>query len=32
MILHAKADDGSQPTGNAGAWIGQGVIGIDQNK
>ncbi len=28
LIIHAKPDDGSQPTGNAGARIGQGVIGI----
>lgn len=29
VIIHAKADDGGQPTGNAGARIGFGVIGID---
>ena len=28
MIIHAQGDDGGQPTGNAGARIGQGVIGI----
>ena len=28
MILHAKPDDGGQPTGNAGARVGAGVIGI----
>lgn len=28
VIVHAKPDDGSQPTGNAGARIGQGVIGL----
>ena len=28
VIIHAKADDGGQPTGNAGARIGHGVIGI----
>ena len=28
MIIHAKVDDGGQPTGNAGARIAQGVIGI----
>ena len=32
MILHAKEDDGSQPTGAAGARIAQGVIGVDQAK
>jgi Cu-Zn family superoxide dismutase len=26
MIVHAKVDDGSQPTGNAGARIGCGII------
>jgi Cu-Zn family superoxide dismutase len=29
VIIHAKADDGGQPTGNAGGRIGFGVIGID---
>jgi len=28
VIVHAKADDGGQPTGNAGARIAQGTIGI----
>lgn len=28
IIVHAGADDGGQPTGNAGARIAQGVIGI----
>ena len=28
VIVHAKTDDGGQPTGNAGARIGQGVIGL----
>ena len=28
IIVHAKADDGGQPTGNAGARVGIGVIGI----
>lgn len=27
VIIHAKPDDGGQPTGNAGARIGYGVIG-----
>lgn len=27
VVVHAKTDDGSQPTGNAGARIGCGVIG-----
>lgn len=29
IIIHAKPDDWSQPTGNAGARIAYGVIGID---
>jgi Cu-Zn family superoxide dismutase len=29
IIIHAKEDDWSQPTGNAGARIAYGVIGID---
>ena len=28
IIVHAQPDDGGQPTGNAGARIAQGVIGI----
>jgi Cu-Zn family superoxide dismutase len=28
VIVHAKADDGSQPVGNAGGRIGCGVIGL----
>ncbi len=32
MIIHAKSDDGGQPTGNAGARIGQGVIGIASSR
>ena len=28
IIIHAKEDDGGQPSGNAGARIGMGVIGI----
>lgn len=28
MIIHAGPDDGGQPTGNAGARIAQGVIGV----
>lgn len=28
VIIHAQPDDFGQPTGNAGARIGQGVIGI----
>jgi Cu-Zn family superoxide dismutase len=28
IIVHAEADDGGQPVGNAGARISQGVIGI----
>ena len=28
VIVHAKADDGSQPVGNAGGRIGCGVIGV----
>ncbi len=27
VIIHAKADDGGQPTGNAGARVSQGTIG-----
>jgi len=29
IIIHAKPDDWSQPTGNAGARMAYGVIGID---
>jgi superoxide dismutase, Cu-Zn family len=32
VIVHAKEDDGSQPTGNAGGRIGCGVIGIAKAK
>ncbi|MFA7234568.1 MAG: superoxide dismutase family protein [Terrimicrobiaceae bacterium] len=28
VVVHAKADDGSQPSGNAGARIAVGVIGV----
>jgi Cu-Zn family superoxide dismutase len=28
VIIHAQKDDGSQPTGNAGARTGGGVIGV----
>lgn len=28
VIIHAKVDDGGQPTGNAGDRIAQGVIGV----
>ena len=28
IVIHAKPDDGGQPTGNAGARIGFGVIGV----
>jgi Cu-Zn family superoxide dismutase len=28
LIVHAKADDYSQPTGNAGGRVAQGVIGV----
>jgi len=31
VIVHAKADDGGQPTGNAGDRIGAGVIGISKD-
>jgi Cu-Zn family superoxide dismutase len=32
VIVHAKPDDFSQPTGNAGGRIGIGVIGVAQVK
>src|ERR1035437_9467605 len=32
VIIHANADDGAQPGGNAGGRVGQGVIGIAQAK
>ena len=32
VIVHAKPDDFSQPTGNAGGRIGMGVIGVAQVK
>jgi Cu-Zn family superoxide dismutase len=32
MILHSQEDDGGQPTGNAGARIAQGVIGVSSEK
>ena len=32
IVVHAKKDDGGQPTGNAGARIGFGVIGIANPK
>ena len=31
LIIHAKLDDGGQPTGNAGARVAIGVIGIATN-
>lgn len=31
VIIHAKEDDGGQPTGNAGDRIGAGVIGISKD-
>lgn len=30
VVVHAKKDDGGQPTGNAGPRIGIGVIGLDE--
>lgn len=32
IIIHAKKDDGGQPTGNAGDRIGMGVIGVAKVK
>ncbi|MBB6430146.1 superoxide dismutase family protein [Algisphaera agarilytica] len=32
VIIHAQPDDGGQPTGNAGARISQGVIGVANTK
>jgi len=31
VVVHAKADDGGQPSGNAGDRIGAGVIGISKD-
>lgn len=31
LVIHAKTDDGGQPTGNAGARVAVGVIGIAKN-
>jgi superoxide dismutase, Cu-Zn family len=31
VIVHAKPDDGGQPTGNAGDRIGAGVIGLSKD-
>lgn len=31
VIVHSKADDGSQPSGNAGDRIGAGVIGLSKD-
>ena len=31
VIIHAKTDDGGQPTGNAGPRISMGVIGVAKN-
>ncbi len=31
VIIHAKIDDGGQPTGNAGSRIAMGVIGVAKN-
>jgi Cu-Zn family superoxide dismutase len=32
VIVHGKRDDGGQPTGNAGARIAQGVVGMQGEK
>jgi superoxide dismutase, Cu-Zn family len=32
LVVHAKPDDGSQPTGNAGDRIAVGVIGVKNPK
>jgi Cu-Zn family superoxide dismutase len=32
VVIHAKADDGGQPVGNAGGRVGQGVIGVAKAK
>ena len=32
VVIHEKADDGGQPTGNAGGRIGYGVIGIAKSE
>ncbi|MDP9173405.1 MAG: superoxide dismutase family protein [Planctomycetota bacterium] len=32
IIIHAKEDDGGQPTGNAGGRIGGGIIGVAKVK
>ena len=32
IVIHAKKDDGGQPTGNAGPRIGVGVIGVSKVK
>jgi len=31
IVIHAKPDDGGQPTGNAGDRIGVGVIGVTKS-